>query len=227
MKEINETRPSWSCLKDEFTNVFWSARVQQKLKEQHVDLTKEPAAPHDPEMSPPAPSSETKNPLQFHIPGYILHIYHDRGAFRAAVCDYKLDGLQRVELVPNMVHDHRSRNMMRALRGVYTSLTSDIPSSAERYWEVLPESSTSATCAICKECVQVDLTGEFESTRLHDKALKHCSTQCGRIVCHRHSKLPLSYNADVSSPRVCDVCFLMVPAPVAAASSRKRSLSAE
>jgi hypothetical protein len=99
--------------------------------------------------------------------------------------------------------------VMRALRGVRTSLVSDSCTPPERSWEVLPESSTSATCAVCKEIVQLDLAGEFDSQRLHGKALKHCS-QCGCIVCHRHSERearPLSYNGDVSS-RICELCFL-------------------
>jgi growth factor-regulated tyrosine kinase substrate len=166
-----------------------------------VDLLAEAPLPiaSDPD-GPPTPPGDADAPT-LRIPGRVLHLYPVYGAYRATWVPNDFPPLCSITLAPHMIHDHRGKSYLAALRGVKAAAAAADPPPA---WE--PFSATAGVCAVCAAPFSWQSTCRSAA---QDVCAQHHCRACGKVVCaacSTHAACLPDFGI-VEPARVCDACF--------------------
>jgi len=133
------------------------------------------------------------------VPGDIAHIYMDRGRCHAAKVPRSFSSLTRIELQPNMVKDHGSQTMYRALQGVKVA---SFASEEQPQWQRFNEADY---CSCCDSDFSWNSTLESEAQQMRDRY--NCRA-CGLVVCDACSqhRVELPRIGVHEAARICDRC---------------------
>eukprot|EP00903_Cladosiphon_okamuranus_P008039 g7754.t1 len=140
---------------------------------------------------------------ELYVPGRIVHIYSQRGVYRATEVPRDHDTLRTIPMYGNMLQDHASLSYFDALEEIAAVR------EAEAKGEFMPEwapFSESEVCQLCKADFSWASTSKSEAQRARDK---HNCRMCGLLVCDpcsNHRK-PLPRVGVLEACRVCDRCF--------------------
>eukprot|EP00752_Nemacystus_decipiens_P001837 g1772.t1 len=140
---------------------------------------------------------------ELYVPGRIVHIYSQRGVYRATEVPRDHDVLRAIPMYGNMLQDHASLAYFDALEEIATVR------EAEAKGEFMPDwvpFSESEVCQLCKADFSWASTSKSEAQRARDK---HNCRMCGRLVCDPCSvhRKPLPRVGVLEACRVCDRCF--------------------
>jgi len=138
-------------------------------------------------------------PEQF-IPGHIIHIYSQRGVYKACHVPQTFPDLRQISMVGNMVEDHGSGRYFTALLEVR-----DVLNAEEEPPEWVSFNSTDS-CQICDARFTWHSTSASKAQVYRDK---HNCRKCGSLVCDPCSQQTKALpKIGLTSPtRVCDKCF--------------------
>ncbi|CAM9340264.1 unnamed protein product [Laminaria digitata] len=140
---------------------------------------------------------------ELYVPGRIVHIYSQRGVYRAAEIPRDHDCLRTIPMYGNMLADHASLAYFDALQEIAAVRM------AEANGEVMPDwvpFSDFEVCQLCKADFSWASTSRSEAQRARDK---HNCRMCGLLVCgpcSNHRK-PLPKMGVLEASRICDRCF--------------------
>ncbi|CAM9302396.1 unnamed protein product [Pylaiella littoralis] len=140
---------------------------------------------------------------ELYVPGRIVHIYSQRGVYRATEVPRDHDTLRTIPMYGNMLADHASLAYFDALEEIAAVR------AAEAKGEFMPDwvpFSESEVCQLCKADFSWASTSKSEAQRARDK---HNCRMCGILVCDpcsNHRK-PLPRVGVLEACRVCDRCF--------------------
>ena len=142
---------------------------------------------------------ETPLPRMF-LPGNIIHIYTNRGGYKAAFVPKAFRELRRISLAGNMLSDHSCKAYYEALLEVKSirQAQEGLPR-----WTAFDEDDT---CSCCASKFTWASTSDSEAQEARDK---HNCRSCGTLVCDPCSKnrIPLPTLGISSCARVCDRCY--------------------
>jgi hypothetical protein len=135
------------------------------------------------------------------IPGRVLHLYPVYGAYRASWVPNDYAPLCSIALAPHMIHDHRGKSYLSALRGVKAAAAA---AEAPPAW--VPFSEAGGACAVCAAPFAWQSTCRSAA---QDVCAQHHCRACGKVVCgacstHAACLPPFGI---VEPARVCDACF--------------------
>jgi len=134
------------------------------------------------------------------IPGNIIHIYSQRGLYKACYVPQTFPDLRRISMVGNMVEDHGSGSYYAALCEVRSVLEAE-----EQPPEWVPF-DRAENCQTCEAPFTWHSTLSSEAQKNRDK---HNCKRCGSLVCDpcsRNKKVISKYGLNIPV-RVCDKCF--------------------
>ena len=140
---------------------------------------------------------------ELYIPGTVVHIYSVMGTYRAALVARDHPSLRRIEMMGNMMADHKANNYFEALTEVHDV---NQARSAGRMPAAWVPFDVSQTCQLCKSCFSWHSTAQSVAQKNRDK--HNCRT-CGALVCgpcssHKKPVPDIGLNLPV---RVCDRCY--------------------
>jgi len=135
------------------------------------------------------------------IPGRVLHLYPVYGAYRASWVPNDYAPLCSIALAPHMIHDHRGKSYLSALRGVKAAAAA---AEAPPAW--VPFSEAADACAVCAAPFSWQSTCRSAA---QDVCAQHHCRACGKVVCgacSAHAACLPAFGI-VEPTRVCDACF--------------------
>ena len=157
------------------------------------------ALEEDDEPSSAVLLEETPLPRMF-LPGNIIHVYTNRGGYKAAFVPKAFRELRRISLAGNMLSDHSCKAYYEALLEVKSirQAQEGLPR-----WTAFDEDDT---CSCCASKFTWASTSDSEAQEARDK---HNCRSCGTLVCDPCSKnrIPLPTLGITSCVRVCDRCY--------------------
>jgi len=133
------------------------------------------------------------------VPGEIIHIYADRGCYKAAKVPRSFPALARVELQHTMIKDHLQDQMYAAIQGLKVARDAQ---EEPPPWQCY---SDAACCACCESDFNWNSTLESEAQQMRDRY--NCRA-CGKVVCDQCSqhKQRMPRVGIHEAVRVCDRC---------------------
>ncbi|CAM9679024.1 unnamed protein product [Scytosiphon promiscuus] len=140
---------------------------------------------------------------ELYVPGRIVHIYSQRGVYRATEVPRDHDTLRTIPMYGNMLADHASLAYFDALEEIAAVRTAEAKGEYMPDWVPFSESEV---CQLCKADFSWASTSKSEAQRARDK---HNCRMCGLLVCDpcsNHRK-PLPRVGVLEACRVCDRCF--------------------
>jgi hypothetical protein len=120
------------------------------------------------------------------VPGCIVHLTKNDGAYRATLCTHRLPCLRRIDLYRNTVDDHHMSSHIRSIRMLkMISSSADTATAVARKppaWQPVRDPCTNkwARCSVCHS----DPTWPYITNGDACRALvyHHCRA-CGKVVC--------------------------------------------
>ncbi|CBJ27220.1 Zinc finger FYVE domain-containing protein [Ectocarpus siliculosus] len=140
---------------------------------------------------------------ELYVPGRIVHIYSQRGVYRATEVPRDHDTLRTIPMYGNMLADHASIAYFDALEEIAAVRTAEAKGEFMPDWVPFSEFEVSQ---LCKADFWWASTSKSEAQRARDK---HNCRMCGLLVCDPCSdhRKPLPRVGVLEACRVCDRCF--------------------
>jgi len=151
------------------------------------------------ETGPTVVVEETPLPRMY-VPGRVVHIYSNRGVYKAAYVPRTFRELRKISLAGNMLSDHTTKCYYESLLEVKTSRMA--PERPPK-WSAFDEDDT---CCCCASRFTWASTSNSAAQEARDK---HNCRSCGGLVCDACAKnrTPIPSIGLTVPVRVCDRCY--------------------